>query len=494
MLLQILNFYFYATLYITAYFFYDLYIIEDSFYLFSLRLTNSIFYICLFYNFIFMLFLLFLNCITYILFGKITKEELNGIKLELYFIIFRFCNSLDFSEMYKILDNIPKLFCLRFLSSYISFITEVTYARGNYLISENKTNKINKRKNWNIFLIYIILIYFNYLLYDITIIQNINIEKDIPYEYFLYYIINFESFGNFIKILEGLFKLIINITCINMEKLWKYENSAFNIISILKYLLYLSNININKFWFIEQKFFLAFFVFELKNIFELFLLIIKIYANYCLLKYLRALNDYDIKKDLDINENINKNMTEEEINTIKKEKIIKCIICFCEIEKGKYLNCGHIFHFDCIKEWLTHYRKCPFCNCHIDLKSNEKSDFYNKRLGIKESKIHNNNNINDTIKSNINIKTEKEMINKELDNNDLNIMKKKNNIIKEYNDINTQDNNNMLDNDLRYEKLYGKKEKINCFKETQNSKYNKITYNLPTESLNDKTSDNNNEK
>ncbi|KAL6178185.1 hypothetical protein ACLB2K_049704 [Fragaria x ananassa] len=46
----------------------------------------------------------------------------------------------------------------------------------------------------------------------------------------------------------------------------------------------------------------------------------------------------------------------------------KCIICQEEYEAddvademGKVLNCGHVFHFECIEQWLAHKNTCPFC-------------------------------------------------------------------------------------------------------------------------------------
>ena len=43
---------------------------------------------------------------------------------------------------------------------------------------------------------------------------------------------------------------------------------------------------------------------------------------------------------------------------------LDCIICmekFEENEKVKQLKCGHIFHGDCIDQWLEKEKKCPFC-------------------------------------------------------------------------------------------------------------------------------------
>ena len=54
------------------------------------------------------------------------------------------------------------------------------------------------------------------------------------------YSVNYNFFHCFIKLQEGFYKSMINITSINMNKLWNKKIFAFDIISIVKYLLYLS--------------------------------------------------------------------------------------------------------------------------------------------------------------------------------------------------------------------------------------------------------------
>jgi hypothetical protein len=55
----------------------------------------------------------------------------------------------------------------------------------------------------------------------------------------------------------------------------------------------------------------------------------------------------------------------------RKEKFkgnYQCIICmeeFIEKEKVKLLPCGHIFHINCIKQWLLKEKNCPFCKSEI---------------------------------------------------------------------------------------------------------------------------------
>jgi hypothetical protein len=59
------------------------------------------------------------------------------------------------------------------------------------------------------------------------------------------------------------------------------------------------------------------------------------------------------------------------IKKYRKEKFkgnYQCIICmeeFIEKEKVKLLPCGHIFHINCIKQWLIKEKNCPFCKSEI---------------------------------------------------------------------------------------------------------------------------------
>uniref|UniRef100_A0A7S3KVH3 RING-type domain-containing protein n=1 Tax=Amphora coffeiformis TaxID=265554 RepID=A0A7S3KVH3_9STRA len=61
----------------------------------------------------------------------------------------------------------------------------------------------------------------------------------------------------------------------------------------------------------------------------------------------------------------------ESAHTGEKE----CPICFEEFAVGQVISysanpsCGHVFHHECIKEWLVHHVTCPFCRkvcMHVD--------------------------------------------------------------------------------------------------------------------------------
>ena len=73
---------------------------------------------------------------------------------------------------------------------------------------------------------------------------------------------------------------------------------------------------------------------------------------------------------------VNKGLTKNQFEKLPEVKYDKnkysenyqCIICMEEFkikEKVKLLPCGHIFHKNCIKEWLLKQKSCPFCKSEI---------------------------------------------------------------------------------------------------------------------------------
>ena len=73
---------------------------------------------------------------------------------------------------------------------------------------------------------------------------------------------------------------------------------------------------------------------------------------------------------------VNKGLSKNQIDKLpivkydkdKYSENYQCIICMEEFEKKekvKLLPCGHIFHDNCIKQWLLKQKTCPFCKGEI---------------------------------------------------------------------------------------------------------------------------------
>lgn len=191
-----------------------------------------------------------------------------------------------------------------------------------------------------------------------------------------------------------------------MDKIWDYRNLTFNVISSIKYAIKI----LCEFRFcyvlIRMRIFpIYFFIDVLKNAYHLIKMPVKIYESYNNANYIQSLMDYDINTELKNLGLINDHMTEEEKEKIKQDKIDRCNICLYELEKGKYLNCGHAFHLKCIRSWVSQNAKCPLCKSNIKTDQNIHSRFLNERLGIRgNNNINNNNqnNANANVQNNIN--------------------------------------------------------------------------------------------
>lgn len=385
----------------------------------------------------------------------------------------------------------------------MAFLTGIAYKRGAYITSSNEIEKSTQIK---IIFIYIFLIYLNYLLYTVSLTTNEQ-EKNLSHaEFLIYYVFNCEFLFLFIKIVAKFYKLMINITSINMDKIWDYRNLTFNVISSIKYAIKI----LCEFRFcyvlIRMRIFpIYFFIDVLKNAYHLIKMPVKIYESYNNANYIQSLMDYDINTELKNLGLINDHMTEEEKEKIKQDKIDRCNICLYELEKGKYLNCGHAFHLKCIRSWVSQNAKCPLCKSNIKTDQNIHSRFLNERLGIRgNNNINNNNqnNVNANVQNNINnnnsnIKrtfTNEELLERIDLTHDYN-----NNFIsyKKYNFEETLDENPTLKKFLDVKKIQNKlnilKEKIgekNDNNDTKKVETGAISYGLPTEAIYDRKIEN----
>ena len=480
-----------ATIISTGYYYYDLYQKEDTFFIFSMHLLKSKFYFCLTLNFFIMILVVLGKLLLYIFYGEVRLSELTQviekIRLKFFQLLILFISFRPTIDIKKILFIV--------LYFFMAFLTGIAYKRGAYLAS---MNEINREKQYKIISIYLLLIYINYLLYNSSMTSNERQKNQSHGDFLIYYVFNCEFLFLFIKIVAKFYKLMINITSINMEKIWDYKSITFNIISTIKYSIKI----LCEFRFcyvlIKMRIFpIYFFIDVLRNAYHLLKLTMKIYDSYNNTTYIQSLTDYDIIEELKNQGLINNLMTEEEINKIKQEKINPCNICLSEIEKGKYLNCGHVFHVKCIKEWVSVNAKCPTCKASIITDQNMRSRFFNERLGLhvnNNANINNlNNNNNNAVLNNERNQQPRMMTNEELlENIDLSRVNNNISTTKSYT-INYEDlsfnENKLLKKYLQFKKF---QDKLNGIKERigQDVKSNKekcesgaISYGLPTEAV-----------
>lgn len=85
-------------------------------------------------------------------------------------------------------------------------------------------------------------------------------------------------------------------------------------------------------------------------------------------------------------------MTEEDL----KDEDNICSICLHEIDEGRRIHCGHVFHLGCLRTWIQGNPNlfCPKCKKQLDFqkvyepnKRVLREDSFNKRLKLKIEEI-----------------------------------------------------------------------------------------------------------
>ena len=379
----------------TFYYLLKLYFQEKQFYVFTIYVSKSKFYYFLIINFMIMVMSCFAKITLKLLYGEIRLSELSQVIekvklkfIQILFLFFMLRPNLDFGIMILIT-----------LFSYIGFITSIGFKRSSYIASTNEKSKFIQIK---IIVSFIVLGIINYLLYDKYYISIDELEKNKNNpNLIVYYIFSSEFLILYIRLVAKFYKLSVNLTSINKGIIWEYRPLVFSLISTIKYFIKLIfEIKYCYIIFILGKINAYYIIDILKGIWKLLKLLIKIYDNYNSSNYINNLVDY---KSITTFENIIKNypnITLEENEKIKNELSVICNICLYEIENGKYLSCGHIFHIKCIKEWIMVNSNCPICKSPIIKENGINSKFYNQQLGI------NNNNhqmTNEEILQNLNL-------------------------------------------------------------------------------------------
>ncbi|WJX36862.1 hypothetical protein P8452_24697 [Trifolium repens] len=84
-------------------------------------------------------------------------------------------------------------------------------------------------------------------------------------------------------------------------------------------------------------------------------------------------DDYDLEEDLMMIEEETMRFIPaaksclEELKMVKAEEITKCTICFEDVNVGVSLPCSHMFHMNCIQDWLVIGHCCPLCRFQLPM-------------------------------------------------------------------------------------------------------------------------------
>ncbi len=376
-----------GTIITTIYYTYKLYERENLFFIFSMHILKSKFYFSLFLNFGIMITIFLGKLCLNIFYGEIRLSEISQVieKIKIKFIQI----SLLFLMLSPTFD-LSKLFLVS-LFFFMSLLTYVGFKRSAYIVSMNEKSKYIQMKIISIFITLGTVNYFLYEKYYVTLEQMRTTKNNDIKDLFISFIFSSEFLILFIKLIAKFYKLLINITSINVGKVWEYRPLVFSLISTVKYSVkLLCEINFCYVLFKLGGTNIYYLIDIIKGIWHLLKLIQKIYDNYISSIYINNLKDYQSDITFEKIEKSRPGFSEEEKEKLKNELSVICNICLYEIDKGKYLQCGHIFHIKCIKEWIIVNSNCPICKSPIINKNGIHSKYYNQQLGINDTEKQTN--------------------------------------------------------------------------------------------------------
>lgn len=90
-------------------------------------------------------------------------------------------------------------------------------------------------------------------------------------------------------------------------------------------------------------------------------------------EYQTALEESNNDQELVRNENQILNMSSVKFKNVKT-KDNNCTICCTQFENNDsviLLNCNHIFHKECINEWIHYKAECPLCKTSVNVTQKE---------------------------------------------------------------------------------------------------------------------------
>lgn len=70
-----------------------------------------------------------------------------------------------------------------------------------------------------------------------------------------------------------------------------------------------------------------------------------------------------------------------------EKKVVNCTICLDDIEdESWFLPCTHVFHNDCINNWIKEKPICPICKIPIYVSTPEQLEIYNYNQRLREQR------------------------------------------------------------------------------------------------------------
>eukprot|EP00347_Sterkiella_histriomuscorum_P024413 403331202 len=310
----------------------------ETFYNIVVHLTSQKVNLVIFFNFLSVVLINFINLLVWVFFDQIRTIESKYIMDKSQKKLFHF---LLLTLILRSTFDIYKFLSLSILFSFW-VLHWLIYKRSDYLISRGSRGRAEHAK---LMVLYNFLIVIDFLI-SFTFYEKFLMKGERMNE--IYVIIGFEFFRLFLKSVQDSFKYSISLVELYYREQWTEKGFVFNIISFLFDVIILC-LNMKLFAYIISR-----------QQFPLYLLG-EIIDNFVRLG--KSVQLFIQSRTL-----INKL---KKLPNVSQEDLVgmdnTCIICLEEIKKAKKLSCGHIFHLNCLRRWLEQNVQCPTCRCKIEL-------------------------------------------------------------------------------------------------------------------------------
>ncbi|CAD8075110.1 unnamed protein product [Paramecium sonneborni] len=267
--------------------------------------------------------------------------------LEVAYLLFFFYQSLDWQFICRKLINY--LVLMLWLVA-LSIIHWISIKRAGFLIAESQ---INFSDNLKLVMTFIVLFYID--------IKVTNLEQFSQISLYFFYgteekfqnvLFGFEFMLLPIRIALPFIKYVINLFEILTLSQFDSKQTIFSGLEVLSTMLKLC-VQIMLFQYVlnTQGFLLILFVDTFENAFAM---LKKLKAFYNQMKLVRMIDKI------------------QDVDKIESHDST-CLICLNELENGKQLSCGHVYHKSCLKTWISGNSNqfCPKCKQTIKLEENK---------------------------------------------------------------------------------------------------------------------------